>query len=736
MTLAKRIQISSTSNNMMHHHVSESAESLHDQTAYEVATAFGLQDTFASPSEADGALLASCKCTMSVETNSAKSNNALSLQVGLGLGLGINVNSEARVYVFKTHICVEQTVLMLCKKRQAIPLSDVLGVVYSNTHSNNEPLSDDSFKESYNEGISPDSFKKAAKEGASFKKRHSFDAGDDSFSVTKLKSFDLQIMHGRQGASLRLTMESKLSDAIARDIEAARIFASEFSLTSGEDESVDLESYGSGVDVLLTDTDQRANALKLLVANAGAEATNPEEASIAGSGNKTPGVYTEIGVLSYEAWSRLVQGAFCRAYKKGDTIIRRDQSVDGLMMIVQGDAAVHVKGAQGNRALVVARLHPGNLLGEMSFLLESQPSADVIAESAPTIVMRIPADELSQTLREFPLMAGKFFCFLATRQAAKLRRFVQQETTELALPKSAGDAETAEQLVDNPACRLILHKYIQATPAMREVRPIIELMHEINYLQAEHDDSRLGSLVRAIADTYAAPHAANPATFLGQEMRDQMMQDSAGVVDGSRLSVKLESQGNYEAAVLRHAYDDVKAACIDAIQTRCVEQFVHSPHYSYILSLKAKEETFLSVGHFKINRMLGEGAFGQVLGVVKRDCGKKYAMKIIKKQKVADMIGDSWDTVSLNERRLLSKLHHPLLLNLAYAFQNVAFLILVMDLCPGGDLSDFGNGCEEKLTADQIRFVGLEVTCVLSFLHRKLVMFRDLKVQLSSLTRL
>jgi len=32
-------------------------------------------------------------------------------------------------------------------------------------------------------------------------------------------------------------------------------------------------------------------------------------------------------------------------------------------------------------------------------------------------------------------------------------------------------------------------------------------------------------------------------------------------------------------------------------------------------------------------------------------------------------------------------MHHPLVVNLAYAFQNSQFLVLLMDVCPGGDLS-------------------------------------------------
>ena len=49
-----------------------------------------------------------------------------------------------------------------------------------------------------------------------------------------------------------------------------------------------------------------------------------------------------------------------------------------------------------------------------------------------------------------------------------------------------------------------------------------------------------------------------------------------------------------------------------------------------------------------------------------------------------------------------------------------------MDACPGGDLSPFAL-TSEKLTPEQVKFVGLEVTSVLAHLHIQHVLYRDLK---------
>ena len=77
------------------------------------------------------------------------------------------------------------------------------------------------------------------------------------------------------------------------------------------------------------------------------------------------------------------------------------------------------------------------------------------------------------------------------------------------------------------------------------------------------------------------------------------------------------------------------------------------------------------------------------------------------------------------EKDLMASLNHPFLVNLSYAFQNTEFLVLVMDLVPAGDLSEFV--LTKQLTADQVRFVVMEVVCVIGYCHMQNVLYRDLK---------
>jgi len=111
---------------------------------------------------------------------------------------------------------------------------------------------------------------------------------------------------------------------------------------------------------------------------------------------------------------------------------------------------------------------------------------------------------------------------------------------------------------------------------------------------------------------------------------------------------------------------------------------------------------------------------------VKRDCGKHYAMKVMQKEKFRQCFGSVWRQKIWLEKDLMASLHHPFLVNLHYAFQNHDFLVLVMDLVPAGDLSEFVL-TEKRLTPAQVRIVMMEVVCVIHHCHRQNVLYRDLK---------
>ena len=75
------------------------------------------------------------------------------------------------------------------------------------------------------------------------------------------------------------------------------------------------------------------------------------------------------------------------------------------------------------------------------------------------------------------------------------------------------------------------------------------------------------------------------------------------------------------------------------LDTAAFEKFLGSMQFKYILELKAKENIKPKLSDFKVVRVLGEGGFGQVIEVVKRDCGVRYAMKVMQKEAMKHNLG-------------------------------------------------------------------------------------------------
>ena len=79
-----------------------------------------------------------------------------------------------------------------------------------------------------------------------------------------------------------------------------------------------------------------------------------------------------------------------------------------------------------------------------------------------------------------------------------------------------------------------------------------------------------------------------------------------------------------------------------------------------------------SLFDFEIIKAIGKGGFSKVFEVRKKDTGMIYAMKVIDKKSTIET-----DKVQqmMCERNILSKILHPFIIKLHYAFQSVLYYI-------------------------------------------------------------
>lgn len=130
---------------------------------------------------------------------------------------------------------------------------------------------------------------------------------------------------------------------------------------------------------------------------------------------------------------------------------------------------------------------------------------------------------------------------------------------------------------------------------------------------------------------------------------------------------------------------------------------------------------------FKLERTLGEGAFGKVfLCCDKKDSTQKYAMKVIDLSKSPQEEREAAE----REARLLSDFRHENIIAYIDSFQEKGALCIVTEYCDGGDLSEL---IEERkgrsFNEDQIVNWFRQICSGLQYLHGRRVLHRDIKTQ-------
>ena len=93
--------------------------------------------------------------------------------------------------------------------------------------------------------------------------------------------------------------------------------------------------------------------------------------------------------------------------------------------------------------------------------------------------------------------------------------------------------------------------------------------------------------------------------------------------------------------------------------------------------------TRLGLADFRTVKVIGKGSFGEVRAVQKVDTGKIYAMKTLRK---SEMFKKDQLAHVRAERDVLAESNSPWVVQLYYSFQDSAYLYLLMEFLPGGDL--------------------------------------------------
>ena len=131
----------------------------------------------------------------------------------------------------------------------------------------------------------------------------------------------------------------------------------------------------------------------------------------------------------------------------------------------------------------------------------------------------------------------------------------------------------------------------------------------------------------------------------------------------------------------------------------------------------------ITPNNFVCLAQLGKGSFGEVYLVKKVNSEEIYAMKVLRKERI---MGQNLLKYAIAERNVLKSSNHPFIVKLHYAFQTSTKLFLVIEYCPNGDLAKHLL-IEKRFKEPRAKFYICEVLLALEDLHKRDIIFRDLK---------
>ena len=171
-----------------------------------------------------------------------------------------------------------------------------------------------------------------------------------------------------------------------------------------------------------------------------------------------------------------------------------------------------------------------------------------------------------------------------------------------------------------------------------------------------------------------------------------------------------ESEGSSEfSAVIQNASDEISP------------RILVKKEYDSLIKQSQQKTGKVGNDDFSLIQVIGTGTYGKVLLVKKKDTGKLYAMKVLKKSKIKKL---KQVQHTMTERKILEKINNPFIIKLNFAFQTQKKLFFVLDYCPGGELffyiSQIGRFKETSA-----KFYSANLVLAFECLHKHGIVYRE-----------
>jgi CRP-like cAMP-binding protein len=135
---------------------------------------------------------------------------------------------------------------------------------------------------------------------------------------------------------------------------------------------------------------------------------------------------TILSAVQSKKRAALLERFVTRTFEKGERLISQGQESDGLFLVASGGLTVMHR--EDGESMAIAKLGPGDVVGEVALVLRRPSTADVIAEHA-TVTLHLPRDKFLDLIKAHPEVLAELY-ELAIKRDEETRSLVAQEATE------------------------------------------------------------------------------------------------------------------------------------------------------------------------------------------------------------------------------------------------------------------------------------------------------------------
>ena len=177
--------------------------------------------------------------------------------------------------------------------------------------------------------------------------------------------------------------------------------------------------------------------------------------------------------------------------------------------------------------------------------------------------------------------------------------------------------------------------------------------------------------------------------------------------------------GVASTSVGSHAHADVEKSREELVDKFAISAPAQKPATA---ATGTARERFVTPKDFELLKVIGMGAFGKVLQCRNKASGEILAMKVISKRLLRRKT--SYVENIQAERDILTKCHHPFIVNMRCSFQTREKVFIVMDFLSGGELF-LRLGREGIFRERTAAFYVAEIVLALEHLHNRGVLHRE-----------